>query len=153
MTKQPSPPPDDSVITGQLGRRAGPTLDVDARDHLVEGVLQATAASAGPRQARWSRLLLPLAAALTIALVVVAIAWSPLAQTVGTPSGSPPAGSGDATAELYDPSTGAFRQVGSMVAVRLYHTATLLSDGRVLIAGGQTYSYNGAVASAELFTP
>ena len=98
MTKQPSPPPDDSVITGQLGRRAGAALDVDARDHLVDGVLRATAASAGSRQARWPRLLLPLAATLTIALVVVAIAWSPLAQTVGTPSGSPPAGSGDATA-------------------------------------------------------
>jgi hypothetical protein len=62
-----------------------------------------------------------------------------------------------ATAELYDPSTGAFSSTGSMTASRETHTATLLKDGRVLIAGGVSYGgigiFGGATASAELYTP
>ncbi|HET9683112.1 MAG TPA: kelch repeat-containing protein, partial [Gemmatimonadaceae bacterium] len=41
-------------------------------------------------------------------------------------------------AERYDPVTTKWRAVGSMLHVRGGHTATLLRDGRVLIAGGST---------------
>ena len=56
-----------------------------------------------------------------------------------------------ASAEVYDPSSGAFRAVGAMTTARRVHTATLLPDGRVLIVGG--YRERDALASAELFDP
>jgi hypothetical protein len=62
-----------------------------------------------------------------------------------------------ASAELYDSSTGTFTATGSMTARREYHTATVLTDGRVLITGG-VYSggidiFYGSLSSAEIYTP
>ena len=60
-----------------------------------------------------------------------------------------------ASAELYDPGTGTFRRTGDMNADRGLHTATLLNDGRVLIAGGLHHVGFGwpPLASAEVYTP
>jgi hypothetical protein len=57
-----------------------------------------------------------------------------------------------ASAELYDPKTGTFSPTGSMTTARSEHTATLLSDGRVLIAGGMDGG-SSSLASAELYDP
>ena len=57
-----------------------------------------------------------------------------------------------ATAELYDPKTGKFTATGTMTTARSGNTATLLPDGRVLIAGG--FGSDGNVlASTELYDP
>jgi len=59
-----------------------------------------------------------------------------------------------ATAEIYDPRTGTFAPTGSLIDGRQYHTATLLSDGRVLVVGGGgDYTNRLFLASAELFDP
>lgn len=52
------------------------------------------------------------------------------------------------SAGLYDPTTRTFTPTGSMMTARARHTATLLSDGRVLVAGGA----DGG-SSAELYDP
>src|SRR5258708_2989697 len=59
-------------------------------------------------------------------------------------------------AELYDPTTGTFTQLNnSMTMTRAYHTATLLNDGTVLLAGGVTGSRNNPLptTSAEIYIP
>lgn len=55
-----------------------------------------------------------------------------------------------ATAELYDPIVGTFTPTGNMNGAREWHTATLLSNGIVLLAGGYRY---GFLADAELYDP
>ena len=60
------------------------------------------------------------------------------------------------SAELYDPRTATFQATGDMTTPRAGHTATLLPDGRVLIAGGVSGAlgvYTGSLASAELYDP
>jgi hypothetical protein len=58
------------------------------------------------------------------------------------------------TAEIYDSGDGAFNSTGEMVAARAGHTATLLMDGTVLLAGGNTGSQPfSANSSAELYVP
>jgi hypothetical protein len=54
----------------------------------------------------------------------------------GGDSSCSPATNAEASAELYDPIIGAFVATGSMTTPREGHTATLLPNGKVLIAGG-----------------
>ena len=55
------------------------------------------------------------------------------------------------TVELFDPKTRSFVTTGNMNLARAGHTATLLSDGRVLIAGG--FTGKGVTQSAEVYDP
>jgi len=75
-----------------------------------------------------------------------------------------------ASAELYDPKTGTWSETGSLIHPRAWHTATLLKNGLVLVAGGNCpglttkgcfaapslqpdWDPSGAIAAAELYDP
>jgi WD40 repeat protein len=60
--------------------------------------------------------------------------------------------SASTSAELYHPSTRTFTVTGNMTTARLYQTATLLPDGKVLIAGGMDGQSN-PLATAEVYDP
>jgi N-acetylneuraminic acid mutarotase len=54
-----------------------------------------------------------------------------------------------ASAELYDPASNSWFPAAPMSAARYQHTATLLGNGKVVVAGG--ISDSGALSSAELY--
>jgi len=59
-----------------------------------------------------------------------------------------------ASAELFDPGSGTWTATGNMTGGRAENTATLLLDGTVLVAGGNSGSSGiGLLASADLFDP
>jgi hypothetical protein len=57
------------------------------------------------------------------------------------------------SAEIYDPATGTWTMTGSMGQPREVHTATLLTSGKVLIAGGVSYFGGIFPTDSELFDP
>src|SRR5450755_5001651 len=61
-------------------------------------------------------------------------------------------GPGDQTAtaiaELYDPASGTWTATGSLVTARYVHSATLLPNGKVLVAAGRS---GNTAASAEVY--
>jgi Kelch motif len=56
------------------------------------------------------------------------------------------------SAQLYDPDSGSWTETGRMISPRYLHTAVLLFDGRVLVAGGDVVP-DIVVDSAELYDP
>ena len=84
---------------------------------------------------------------LVLAIVVIASG----SAAIGVWRSARPTGvAASATTSILGP--GAFSPTGSMTTPRLASTATLLSDGRVLIVGG-FHAAGGALASAELYDP
>lgn len=110
-----------------------------------------------------------LASALTVlawALLIAActsgdnetVTRSPTATATSSPSATPaPSATQMATPQATGtpapaPEPGSFGQTGPLVTARSLHTATLLEDGRVLIAGGANLEL-GVLDSAELYEP
>jgi hypothetical protein len=75
---------------------------------------------------------------------------------VGGGVGGSPDWTATASTEIFDPTTGNWTVAAPMSVARAYHTATLLPDGEVLVAGGAT-TYNGTrgtvAKSAEIYNP
>src|SRR5262245_46810726 len=69
-------------------------------------------------------------------------------QTLVTGGTVPLGYSSTTTAEVYNPATGSYIQIAPMRTARYYHTATLLQDGKVLIAGGALNGATGSIADA-----
>ena len=79
----------------------------------------------------------------------------------------PPIGGGAAPApvsldyaEIYDPAKGVFHTAGKLLVARDSHSATLLANGAVLVAGGYSHGFDSdaqpewnTIFSAELFDP
>jgi WD40 repeat protein len=58
-----------------------------------------------------------------------------------------------ASAEIYDPATGQWTPTGSMGQAREAHTATLLTNGKVLVAGGESFFGGLFPTGAEVYDP
>jgi N-acetylneuraminic acid mutarotase len=93
-----------------------------------------------------------------VAILLSHPAWGSLVGKVllfgGAKTGSPVFGGlrqALDSVELYDPATGQFSTFGTMTVERQNHTATLLSDGRILIVGGVGRPF--VSGTAELVTP
>jgi hypothetical protein len=66
----------------------------------------------------------------------------------------PPAGV--TSAEIFDPASGTWQPTGNMLEARFAHSATLLPNGKVLVAGGNTVrsaQSNRAMNTVELYDP
>ena len=59
-------------------------------------------------------------------------------------------GSSLSSAEIFNPTTKTYKEIGNMTVSRSGHSATLLPDGKVLIAGGYNGNY---LSSTETFDP
>lgn len=56
------------------------------------------------------------------------------------------------TCEVFDPNTNLSSPVAPMSAARMWHTATLMGNGKVLVAGGKTHD-GTALTSLEIYDP
>ena len=61
-----------------------------------------------------------------------------------------------ASAEIYNPANGTWTPTGSLNGARVWHTATLLPNGQVLVAGGTTNLNSSSasyLSSTEIYNP
>jgi TonB family protein len=68
-------------------------------------------------------------------------------------SRSPNQGPALASAEVYDPVAGSFHATGLMSEPREFHTALLLGNGKVLVAGGLPASPGSPLTATEIYDP
>jgi hypothetical protein len=99
----------------------------------TSGLFEPTGSLAAARESHAETLLSDGRVLVTGGVTPVGIGWQPLRS-----------------AEVYDPASGTFLKVADMNVGRVFHTATLLADGQVLIVGGDS---SDSSDTAELFDP
>ena len=57
-----------------------------------------------------------------------------------------------ANVEIYNPNKGIWNSTGNLATPRLFHTATCIRNGKVLVANGEDY-FGTTLAGAELGIP
>lgn len=78
---------------------------------------------------------------------------SPLGDQVLAVGGFNEAYQGRTSVELFDPSSSTWTFAASLAQARALHSATVLDDGRVLVAGGRDAPGSAELVSTELFDP
>jgi hypothetical protein len=146
-TRQPSDFDFDRTIDAWLA--IGPT---ELSDRVVQSARAEVARTR--RQGTWRRSWIPtgvfsrrLVAGLATVVVIAALVGVGLRLATLPPNGTKPSPSPTDLASP-GPLAGKFQPTGSMTVGRLDHTATLLPDGRVLIAGGSGWVEDGRLDSA-----
>ena len=122
------------LIAGGLDPRKGLNLSSAELYDPTTGTFASTGSMATGRDS-------PTATLLSDGKVLIAGGQSSISSSYGL-----------ASAEIYDPATGTFASTGgNMTSGRCSPTAALLSNGKVLIAGG--YTGSSSLSSAELYDP
>jgi Galactose oxidase, central domain len=148
----PPPPATHFSVAAPASVNAGTAFNLtvtalDASNNVVTGYSGTVHFTSTDAQA-----MLPANSALTNgAATLSATLKSAGGQTITGTDTAAPSITGTSSAIKIPAATSRFQNAGSMGTARLYHTATLLPDGAVLIAGGM----NGTVAisSTEVFDP
>jgi N-acetylneuraminic acid mutarotase len=110
----------------------------------------------------------------SMSLAIVANSWSPAASLLNArvahtatllPNGKVLVAGGvvadgqssfpaTASAEVYDPAADTWSQAANLLTARQFHTATLLPNGKVLVAGGMSPpTYSMPMTNAEIYDP
>jgi Galactose oxidase, central domain len=120
---------------GEIGWSNGFPIVSNTADLRIAatGLIQPTGSMALGREAHVATLLNDGRVLITGGLIPSGISWKAVPDS-----------------EIYDPDSGTFSPTGKMNVARALHTATLLPNGKVLVAGGG-YIYGSA--TAELFDP
>jgi len=121
------------LVTGGFNRNTGSALSTAERYDPATGTWTATGSLAAARNYHTATLLLN----------------GKVLVTGGAPDSA--GYSSLSSTEVYDPNTGTWTAIGSMASARQAHTATLLPDGRVMVAGGASVGY--FTSGAEIYDP
>lgn len=129
------------LVAGGYGPISGSSFTTQGTAELFDPVSgKVTAAAAMNHQRAWAR-----SVVLTSGEVLVVGGYVVSSGTFTAQS----------TAERYDPKKNAWTKTGSMSTARALHTATLLSSGQVMVAGGLTATTTTPILhkSAEVYDP
>ncbi len=115
---------------------SGPVEVVSGQDTPVDVLLARVSDLSCPRSTTQSPRVFHTATPLADGKVLIVGGAAELVDASATCGGGCRRATATTSASLYDPAKGTFTPVGGLSTPRMFHTATRLSDGRVVVAGG-----------------